>query len=427
MIRRNLTLNPLSLLLAALAVCWLALLAVPAGAQEAGGTPDYFERSEPARSGRRARPAPRGPRKKPVAATKSEAPRQPAGPKLLAGDAVVPVVDPAAAVAVNVGLAKGGVAHIEFPASDTIYTINPGDENLVTIDRPQDGKMKPTDPITFRPGSEFVAPEAKGAPVPAAQITVQMSSGLLVAVNVYPVRDLSRSLTRLTVQYERPVVVAARKAKGLGTDLSGPSVAPQPPAPVASEPKRPPAADPSEVLYNPAAARLPAGMPRLVAAVQVAPGKPLLVAGKTPEQLTHSELTRVIESPSKNLSKFGTATHGLQLATSAAREVDASHKLLVFAVKNSAKADIRLTPGQPDVFVETTDGEGRPVNIEHLSKIRTETTAVERLVPAGGIVYYAVLFKSPVLGARQQLRISVSPMTAADEPATGTVPEIANQ
>jgi hypothetical protein len=406
-------------------VAALALLAAAAAAlaspQDGSATSgDYFMRDErrvPKRKPRR----PRRPSRNEAKAARPERARPPAGPRLLAGDAYVDVTELAAAVAVDVGLAKGGVGHLEFPSSDPIYTINPGDETLVTIDQPQGRPMKPTDPVTFRPGSEFRAHEAKGAPLPAAQITVQLTSGLLVAVNVYPVRDLSRSITRVTFLYDRLAVVAARRAKGLSADLNAaaPVAAPAPPT-AAVEPRKEPAA--VEIPFNPAAAQVRSDVPRLTAAVEIGRGAPLLVAGKTPEEITHAELARAIEAPAKILSKFGAPTHGLQLAAGLARDVDAKHKLLVFAVRNATKTDIRLVPGQPDVYVETLDGEGRPVNIEHLEKVRTETTALERNVPAGGIVYYAVLFKTPVLGARQRLRISVSPMTAADEPAFAPVP-----
>ena len=405
-------------------VAALAISGVPPTAACQDGEPeskDYFMREEGPSARRKARKPRRPPRRPQAAARAPEGTPAPTGPRLLSGDAYVDVEDPTAAVTVDVGLAKGGVGHLEFPSSDPIYTINPGDETLVTIDQPQGRPMKPTDPVTFRPGTEFRPPELKGTPMPAAQITVQLTSGLLVAVNVYPVRDLSRSITRVTFLYERPAIVAARRSKGLSTELNWPPVAPAPVEPAASAAVSKETGGP-EVLFNPAAAPVRTDIPRIIAAVQVGRGGPLLVGGKTPEEITHAELARAIESPAKTLSKFAAPTHGLQLATGPAREVDPGHKLLVFAVKNATKSDIRLTPGQPDVYVETLDGEGRPVNIEHLQKVRTETTALERNVPAAGIVYYAVLFKTPVLGARQRLRISVSPMMAADEPALAPIP-----
>ena len=40
------------------------------------------------------------------------------------------------------------------------------------------------------------------------------------------------------------------------------------------------------------------------------------------------------------------------------------------------------------------------------------------LVPAGGIVYTTIVYRTPTLGARQRLRVAVSHVDAADEPAT---------
>jgi hypothetical protein len=47
-----------------------------------------------------------------------------------------------------------------------------------------------------------------------------------------------------------------------------------------------------------------------------------------------------------------------------------------------------------------------------------ETTVEDETIPPGKTEYYAVVYETPVMGARQRLRVSVGQITAADEPAT---------
>ena len=85
------------------------------------------------------------------------------------------------------------------------------------------------------------------------------------------------------------------------------------------------------------------------------------------------------------------------------------------------KTDARIIPGQPEIYLETVDGKGRPLQIEVVKKLATETTATDGVIPAGATRYYAVVYETPILGARQRLSVVVGQTIAADEPATASL------
>ena len=113
--------------------------------------------------------------------------------------------------------------------------------------------------------------------------------------------------------------------------------------------------------------------------------------------------------------------HGLSLSTSPVREVGKRSQLVVIAVRNTRKVDARIIPGQPEIYLETVDGKGRPLQIEVVKELATETTVTDDLIPAGATRYYAVVYETPILGARQQLSVIVGQTIAADEPATASL------
>lgn len=328
-------------------------------------------------------------------------------PTLLVGDQSVKVTDATRLVTIHLGLAPGGVTMLEFPGDDPIYAVHPGDQALVTVDTTS---KRASDPIILRPGAGFAAPESRRERWPSALVTVQMSSGLVVSCVCYPVRTLAQSTRRIAMVYDRSAVVAARRTGGLAVNLGMPA------QPVAI-PEAPATARSEAVPVAPATVRRPSD-PRLVATVQYAGTRPRTSAAIDAARLAHEELERVIAAPKKMLSKFSGATHGLAIAATTTRDVDVAHRIVTIAIKNDSKADIRLVAGEPSIWIETLDGEDRPVQIVAIDRIRVETTSVERLVPAGGIVYTTIVYRTPTLGARQRLRVAVSHVDAADEPAT---------
>jgi hypothetical protein len=106
------------------------------------------------------------------------------------------------------------------------------------------------------------------------------------------------------------------------------------------------------------------------------------------------------------------------MAVSPATDLDASTRLLVVAVRNEAKTDLRIVTGNPELYVQTFDDQGKSLQIEQVKKLHVETTSLDNKIASGGVVYYSIVYEAPVMGAQQRLRVSVSQTDAADEPAT---------
>lgn len=398
--------RPAILLLVAL----LPYCAPSARAQDAG-LPDPFVRKSKATRP----PAKRTPQKKSVShrKPKPDVARDVRAdlPELASGDQVVRVTDATKLVQVSLGLAAGGVTIVEFPGDDPVYAIHPGDDGLVTVDTTS---KRSSDPIVLRPGARFAPPSAKGERWPSALVTVQMSSGLLVALTCYPVRELRMSSRRLVVAYDRTKVVADRRTAGLSSNLGQPQAQPTG-APVPNAGFSAPApSDP--VPFEQSATRRPSGTGASTT-VALAQTRPRSTGPVDAARITHEEIERVMAKPKHELGKFSEAVHGLSVAATATRDVDARHRIVTVAIRNATRSDIRLVTGEPSILIETVDGENRPVQVVAVDRVRVESTSVERLVPAGGIVYVACLYRTPTLGARQRLRVSVSHIDAADEPA----------
>jgi hypothetical protein len=71
------------------------------------------------------------------------------------------------------------------------------------------------------------------------------------------------------------------------------------------------------------------------------------------------------------------------------------------------------------------DDQGKPLNIESLKKVHTEPSEPAGLIQAKGTAYYAIAYVAPVLGAHQQIRLSIAQSNAADEPASIVLANIA--
>ena len=72
-------------------------------------------------------------------------------------------------------------------------------------------------------------------------------------------------------------------------------------------------------------------------------------------------------------------------------------------------------------LVETVDDKGRTLQIEYVKKIGVQTTVTDDVIPGGETRYYALVYETPILGARQRLRVAVGQTNAADEPATAVL------
>src|SRR5262245_48999410 len=119
---------------------------------------------------------------------------------------------------VRLAMAQHASVLIELPADDGPRYIIPGDPEMVTVDEKALERNKRA--IIVRPGSLFLAPALNHKKrLPAATVTAQMRSGLVVTFLFYPVADLAQNVHRCVLTYQRVEVVARRRAAGLPVNL----------------------------------------------------------------------------------------------------------------------------------------------------------------------------------------------------------------
>ena len=322
---------------------------------------------------------------------------------------------------IRLGLSPNGVTMIEFPAADRFFALHPGNSDLVTID---ESPTKGTDHfLVVRAGSGFASPAnmANARRAPVTSIIAQMQSGLVVTFLFYPVQQLAEQAHRVVVTYDRDAVIAARRAAGLAINLDGAEEKGTRTTSMRISPSQ--AATPAADETTPARTPTPRAPIRVADVADIdTTVPPAKLEDKThdPARAASLALTEATRSP-KSFKKWSDTVHGLSLSTSPVREVGKRSQLVVVAVRNTRKVDARIISGQPEIYLETVDGKGRPLQIEVVKKLATETTATDGLIPADAIRYYAVVYETPILGARQRLSVIVGQTIAADEPATASL------
>ena len=352
----------------------------------------------------------------------------------LSGEASV-AVNPKQPTVLRLGLAQNAVSVVEFPASDGIYYIHEGNPKLVSVFQ---SPTRETDrSITIYPGETFVAGGAGGAggASPQASITLQMRSGLILILEFVPVSSLSRNAHRCVINYNRDEVVSARRSAGLAYNL-GEDVKPTNSKTTraisklvggATDETSDAQTDDSNDT-NPLLRR---------ASLEVSKGsvsrkeneKPNTKKPKTEleiSRLVNRRLAECLKNPTKNFGKFSPASYGLTMAVSSAGEIDAEQRLIVVAVRNETTGNLRLVAGTPELEIQTVDDKGNALQTERLERGYVETTSLEGLITAGSTVYYAIVYRAPVMGANQRLKVLVSHREAADSPVTVNVPNIAD-
>ena len=323
---------------------------------------------------------------------------------------------------IRLGLSPNGATIIEFPAADKLFNIIPGNSNLVTV---EESPTKETDRfIIVRPGDGFASPAtmANARRAPATSVIVQMQSGLVLTFLFFPVQQLAEQAHRVVVTYDRSEVMAARRAAGLAVNLDrAEGESPRTSSVRITSPQGAPPAATDEP--SPARAATPRAPLRVGDTAEIDTTEPptkLDNKTKDPARAASLALTEATRSP-KTFKKWSDTVHGLSLSTSPLREAGKRSQLVVVAVRNTKKVDARIIPGMPEIYLETVDGKGRPLQIEVVKKLATETTVTDDLIPAGAIRYYAVVYETPILGVRQRLSVIVGQTVAADEPATASL------
>lgn len=313
---------------------------------------------------------------------------------------------------VRLAMAQHGSVLIELPANDGPRYIIPGDPEMATVDEKALELNKRA--IVVRPGTQFLPPRPNAKThSPAATVTAQMRSGLVVTFLFYPVEDLAQNVHRCVLNYNRDEVVARRRAAGLPVNLDdkeqgGEKTTAQPSAALTStdsdKPKdnKPEESAPSERRLTP----------------------PVEAKTKEPSE-NNSELTASLRSGLKQAIKepkrfknWSRATHGLKLSVLKGQDAAKPISVLILAVKNTTNDPLTLVSDAPELFIETVDEKGSSLNLQSIAKTQTETSTTSAIIDARQTVYFVIAYASPLLDAHQRLKIVVAQTNAADEPAS---------
>jgi len=234
---------------------------------------------------------------------------------------------------------------------------------------------------------------------------------LVLTLMIYPVAELSQQAHRCVIAYNRNEVIEARRNAGLAVNLDGTDpTAPVTTAAVTTAPHPTPAV----VTPTPAPRIVPAAPP-VVALVERRAKK--LSGGVTdPSPVAKNALAQAIKDP-QQFKRWTKPRHGLAVST-LAREINERSRVVIVAVRNMKSEAVQIMPGHPDLFIETLNERGQPLQVEQIKPLHVESTTTSRVLPAGQVVYYALIFETPLLSAKQHLRVAVAQINATDEPAS---------
>ena len=347
---------------------------------------------------------------------------QPA-PDFYVGEAKVDVVKDQTVV--RLAMAQHGSVLIEVPANDGPRYIIPGDPEMATVDQKALERNKQA--IIVRPGTLFVPPARNAkARTPAATVTAQMRSGLVVTFLFYPVEDLAQNVHRCVLTYNRDEVVARRRAAGLPVNLDverREEMTVQSGAPTtisvenaSEDDKNTPVSSPPLLPSEPPKPPKSNDQPKIVT-----PTSPSEDTQQKKESETLAFIRDALQQAIKQPEQFKQWTrpsHGLKLSQVSVPVVGHSYSLAIIAIKNTTNDLLKFTSTGPDLVIEMVNDQGSPVNIESFKYVHLEASDSTRAIPPQGTTYYAVAYSPPLLGSHQQIRLSIAHSNAADQPAS---------
>jgi hypothetical protein len=334
---------------------------------------------------------------------------------------------------IRIGMAPSGITIIEFPASDRFFAVHPP-ENGDWVQVEKSPSLTTDHHLVLRAGKDLT-----NAPGPAASVSVQMRSGLIVTIWVYPAKMVVQQTYRCVISYDRDEIVTARRNAGLavnlgeGADDSSASKIAQKPGEEklekgasdndSAQTVAPEAAEKAPITKPPA----PAPAAAASASADTAPALPAVIAyveradekkpGKPGDRKLRARdlLDRAVAKP-KQFKNWSTPQHGLTVSAQA-QDLDEQTRIAIVAVRNVQREPFRVLPGHPDLFIETLDTREKTFQISPVRKLHTDSTTTSSIIPAGATVYYAVVYAAPILGVKQRLRVTVGQTNAADDPA----------
>jgi hypothetical protein len=330
---------------------------------------------------------------------------------------------------IRLQMVASGQALVEFPAKDRIFKVNPADPDLVTI---EDSPTKENDRYVLLRSSKQFLPPAPGQQIaPAAtSMLVQMTSGMVITLLVYPVRDLAQVVHRCVVRYDRDAIVGARQAAGLAVNLDRRDPA-EPKNVITSFQYAPP------LTLNPTSAipqhttgeNIVSPLPQPVAkqADEGESGKPKMLPASATSATPQARATEIkIKKDAKEKSvswdgwdggklRWSKPLHGLKAAAQT-RAPSAAERQVLVTVRNDLSTPLKMAPSQPELTVQTLDDKGRVLQVEPVKISKVELEQPDSLIAPGEKRRYLISYEAPVLGAKQRLCVSVAQSNAADEP-----------
>ncbi len=352
-------------------------------------------------------------------------------PDFFVGEAKVDVTKDETVV--RLAMAQHGSVLIELPANDGPRYIIPGDPEMATVDEKALERNKRA--IVVRPGAQFLPPRPNvKARNPAATVTAQMRSGLVVTFLFYPVEDLAQNVHRCVLNYNRDEVVARRRAAGLPVNLDDKeqggekTTAQSTAAPTSIDSEKQNDNKPIEKAPAERAESSPTTESKAKEAGESRLGSSALansIVGTHPISETNSEvaasLRNALDQAAKRPKQFKNwahSAHGLRLSILPDPESGKPFNVLTVAVKNTTSGSLKLVAHNPELFIETVDAKGATLNVQSIPTTQTETSNTSGAIAPGATVYFAIAYVSPVLDAHQHLKIVVAQTNAADEPAS---------
>ncbi len=348
-------------------------------------------------------------------------------PDFLSGEASV-AVNPKQPTVIRLGLAQNAVSIVEFPASDGIYYIHEGNPKLASVFQ---SPTKETDrSITIYPGEAFLSQREGASAVPSAAITLQMRSGLVLILELVPVGDIRKNAHRCVINYNREEVIAARRSAGLAYDL-GEEVKTVPSRNTKAASKLVGGSQPLQEEEASTSKGSSTEVPIRSASIDIIKragrkdgnnASSVSKSGADLSMLANKKLADCLKNPKKQLGSWSQTNSGLTLAVSQITEIDSDQRLVVVAVRNDTAGNLRLIPGSPEFQVQTSDSQDNALQTERLERLYVETTSLEGMILPGSTVYYALVYKAPIIGVNQRVRILVSHREAADSPVAVSLP-----
>lgn len=293
---------------------------------------------------------------------------------------------------IRLQMIPSGQILVEFPAQDHIFKVNPADPDLVTI---EDSPTKATDHYLLLRSSRQFLPSATQAQTIANSMIVQMTSGMVITLLLYPTRDFNQTVHRCVVRYDRAAILSARQAAGLDVNL-----------------------DRREEFV----ARLPASwqvaaLPKTVAEAVPASPPPVPPAPSPPPKPVEEEpvlLTQRLEALAAP-KVWNKPKRGLQAAVQSLTLKNGQRQVLV-TVHNTLATPVNVVPGQPELSLRTLDRKGHVLQVETLKPLSMDATNTTGMLAPNSVASYLLTFPLPILISGQKLFVVLAEATTADDP-----------